>query len=131
MNGTSTKEEIVALTIFDTNISEARLRSLVKSLEHPPGYGQGTAITEDDEIPGAYIIERHRGEISDDVGRVRVVQNQIWAGKYAYMIDNALRHHRVSYTEGDVKVPTKEACASDARKIDVSRLEGICKVSFS
>ena len=107
------------------------MRRLVESLYTPAsGWSGGIDVREEEKIPGAYIIEEYRGEITDNSGRVRIVGNQVWSGKFAWMVGELLRGNRVSYTSGSVSTSVGEACAKRARRYNVSKLEDGCTVNF-
>jgi hypothetical protein len=125
----ATESELVKLSVFDTAADKERLKALVQSLRRDPGYGQGIAVRED-EVPGIYIVDLHRGEITDHTGRIRVVENQVWTKSYDWMVTRLLFNNRIPYVAGEITLDAERAMDKDAKPIVVTELGRICIVLF-
>ena len=129
----------VYLTVFDTKETKTRLRKLIVGLEKPVTYAPGLGVRDLSKpwhdsrlpkIPGLYSLDRHRGEISDVSGLVRVVKSQIWANEFACEVKAALEENRIGYTSGEVEMGRRTSISRNARAVNVFRLVETYTVTF-
>ena len=126
---TNESEKKVRLAIFNVHGAKTQktLRKLVEDLaSEATSWGAGRDVRETVNS-GLYEIITHRGIIAYDKASIRVVDSQIWVGKYAAQtIEASLREAKLAYTLGYVEMDPEAA-----RKIRASPLDLTGKVEVT
>jgi len=89
------------LTIFQTDATDEKLLSLIVDLEEAPGYGFGTEVKEDKEIPRKYVLTIHNGHQDLERQIIRFVEHKIISGKASDVLENKLRTKKIPYLRFD------------------------------
>ena len=102
---------MLKLTVIATQESNKVLCGLIEGMhQEATDYAPGLDVKKDKEVPGKYIIEKHRGTITDDTFSVRVVDRNILAGNFAGRITRVLRGNKIPFQEYEnVEIPNPNA----------------------
>lgn len=109
----------VALIV--TQESDNVLEKLIKGLDCNPGYGQGIAVREEERAQGVYSLEFHRGEISDYLTAIRVINGMIIANRAQGLMEKMLRSKKISFKVYEGRRISKERLESKGLKINEPR----------
>ena len=114
----------VDITILDTQGTKPQLVEAVRSLHDRNGWkidSWWTVVREDGKIPNTYLISQTNGEDGGyNPGRARVVETQIWCGRYSGELASALEQRGIPYTRASMRLTTDTLCAEDAQPIKLN-----------
>src|SRR3989338_8291037 len=92
----------IRLEVFELSRGwEGFAENVVKDIARAPGYGIGIEVTPLRKR-GAYRVEIHRGETTDESGLIRIVGSQIWTQKFSELIETSLRQKKIGFIFGAV-----------------------------
>ncbi len=88
------------LSVFETYQDNKTLEKLIKSLKRDAtGYMPGLDIKKDEKIEGKYILEKHRGTITDTTYSIRIINGKIISGQAS--VEDILRSKNIAFKRYD------------------------------
>ena len=102
----TTKEQAITLTVFSTERDSSQLCEFVEGLQKSgTEWVEGITVALKDEGRRKYDLERHFAAHPNGIhGTVQVMENQLWVGAHASLIEGALRSNEIPYARAQVKI---------------------------
>ena len=96
--------------VITTQGSYQEIGEIIKSMEsNATGYAGGIEVTEDDNVPGKYILAFHNGEITDRKDCIRVIDDgndrKIMTKNLSTVVENQLRSRQIPFEGFKIDIP--------------------------